>query len=117
MESPLDAVFGNRTAGRLLLYLFHHGEAYARGVSRDLEISLSSVQRQLERFEGAGLLVSRRVGNTRLYTFDPRHPASGPLQDLVRVYYEALTIRERERLFPTRRRPRRKGKPVLGRRE
>ena len=111
--SPLEALFGNRTAALLMLYLYHYGEAYARGAAGDLGLAVSAVQRQLDKFETAGLLVSRRVGKTRLYAFNPRQPAAAKLKDLVRVYYEAMTIAERERVFATRRRPRRKGKPIL----
>lgn len=114
MDAPLVALFGNRTAAKIMLYLFHYGDAYARGAARDLGIAVSAVQRQLDKFDAAGLLVSRMVGNTRVYSFNPRHPATGRLKDLIQVFYEAMTIRERERFFPTRRRPRRKGKPVVG---
>lgn len=115
MEGPIEALFGNATAGRLMLYLFHHGEAYPTGAAKDLGLSLSPVQRQLEKFEAAGLLVSRLVGRTRVYTFNPKHPATSKLRDLVGVFYEGLPLQERERLFSNRRRPRRRGKPVRGR--
>jgi hypothetical protein len=115
VETPLEAIFGNATAGRLMLYLFHYGEAYPTGAAKDLGLSLSPVQRQLEKFEAAGLLISRLVGRTRVYTFNPKHPATSKLQDLVRVFYEGLPLREREHLFRTRRRPRRRGKPVRDR--
>ena len=114
MENPLAALFGNRTAAKLMLYLFHYAEAYARGAARDLGIAVSAVQRQLDKFECAGLLVSRMVGNTRLFSFNPRQPATAKLKELIRVYYESMTVEEREQLFLTRRRPRRKGKPVIG---
>ncbi|MHC4548735.1 MAG: winged helix-turn-helix domain-containing protein [Planctomycetota bacterium] len=114
MENPLEALFGNRTAAMFMLYLFHYQEAYARGAARDLGIAVSAVQRQLDKFETAGLLVSRMIGNTRVYTFNPRQPATAKLKELIRVFYEAMTLKERERLFATRRRPRRKGKPIVG---
>jgi DNA-binding transcriptional ArsR family regulator len=114
-SDPLEALVGNRTAARLLIYLYHHGEAYARGAARDLQIAVSAVQRQLDKYEVAGLLTSRMVGNTRVYSFDPRQPATARLKDLIRVFYEALSVRDRETMFPTRRRPRRKGKPVIER--
>ena len=115
MDSPLEAIFGNGTAAKLMLYLFHYGEAYPTGAAKDLRLSLSPVQRQLEKFEAAGLLVSKLVGKTRVYSFNPKHPATGKLQELVRVFYEAMPLKERERTFRTRRRPRRRGKPVKGR--
>lgn len=114
MANPLEALFGNRTAAQLMLYLFHYQEAYARGAARDLGIAVSAVQRQLDKFETAGLLVSRMIGNTRVYAFDPRQAATARLKELIRVFYEAMTIKERERMFPARRRPRRRGKPIVG---
>lgn len=113
MERSLEVLFGNRTAASLMLYLFHYGEAYARGASRDLAVSLSPVQRQLDKFEAAGLLVSRMVGNTRIYAFNPKIPVARKLRELIRIFYEAMQQGERERLFATRRRPRRRGKPVV----
>lgn len=113
MDNALEALFGNRTAALLMLYLHHYGEAYGTAAARDLGLSLSPVQRQLDRFEGGGWLVSRLVGKTRVYTFNPKHPATPRLKDLVAVFHESLSAEERERLFAARRRPRRRGKPVL----
>lgn len=115
MENALEALFGNRTAAKLMLYLFHYAEAYATGMARDLGSALSPVQRQLDKFEAAGLLVSKMVGNTRVFSFNPRQPATKKLKELIQVFYEAMSLQERERLFSTRRRPRRRGKPVMKR--
>lgn len=115
VQSSLEALLGNKTAAMLMLYLFHYGEAYPTGAARDLGLSQSPVQRQLEKFESAGLLVSKLVGRTRIYTFNPKHPATQRLRELVRVFYEGMSLREREQMFGTRRRPRRRGKPVRDR--
>lgn len=114
MENTLEVLFGNRTAAKLMLYLFHYGEAYASGAARDLGVALSPVQRQFDKFEAGGLLVSKMLGNTRVYTFNPKQPATRKLKELIQVFYEGLSLNERERLFPSRRRPRRRGKPVVG---
>jgi len=113
VDTPLDTLLG-RTAAKLLLYLLHHGEAYATGVAKDLSIPQSAVQRQLEKLEAEGFLVSKRIGRTRLYTFNPKSPATGKLREFVGVFYDGMPLRERERMFATRRRPRRRGKPVKG---
>lgn len=115
MDSTLETLFGNRTAAKLMLYMFHYGEAYATGAARDLGSALSPVQRQLDKFEASGLLVSKLLGNTRVYSFNPKLPVTRRLRDLVQLFYEAIPLEERERLFPTRRGPRRRGKPVVGR--
>lgn len=112
MQTPLEALLGNRTATKLMLYLFHYGEVYATGMAKDLGIALSPVQRQLDKFEVAGILVSKMVGNTRLYTFNPKQPVTRKLKELVQVFYEAMSQEERQQLFSARRRPRRRGKPV-----
>ena len=114
MKSSLEILFGS-TAAKLLLYLFHHGEAYATGAGKDLEITQSAVQRQLEKLETTGLLISKLAGRTRMYAFNPKAPGTSELKALVEVYYKGMSIRERERMFPTRRRPRRQGKPEKGR--
>lgn len=109
----LEAIFGNQTAAKIMLYLFHYGEIYANGVSRDMGITLSQVQKQLDRFEVAGLLVSKRMGTTRIYQFNPKLGVVKKVKDLIEDFYEAIPFQEREKLFSERRRPRRKGKPVL----
>ena len=114
MNSPLEALLGSTTAAKLMLYLFHHGEAYPSGAARDLGLVLSAVQRQLEKLEDSNFLVSKLTGRTRVYAFNPKYPAAAKLQDLVRVFYEGMSSVERERMFAERRRPRRRGKPVVG---
>ena len=111
MEAPLETLLG-RTAARLLLYLFHYGEAYATGAGKDLGIPQSAVQRQLAKLEAAGFLTSKLSGRTRLYRIHPKTPAARRLNEFVGVFYEAMPLAERERMFGVRRRPRRRGKPV-----
>ena len=113
MKAPLESLLG-RTAAKLLLYLFHHGETYATGAANDLGIRQSAVQRQLEKLEVAGFLTSKLSGRTRLYRINPKSPAARKLREFVGVYYEGMPLAERERMFRTRRRPRRRGKPVRG---
>lgn len=110
-ESPLALLFGSRAAEAALLHLYHYGETYGRAVSSDMDISLVSVQRQLDKFERAGTLVSKSSGRTRLYTWNRKSPLSSRLEALVEVIYESMPLRQREELFSIRRRPRRAGKP------
>ena len=78
-------------------------------------MAVGQVQRQLDRFETAGLLISRLLGKTRVYVFNPKYPLTQPFQQMVQRVYESIPLGEREVLFPTRRQPRRKSKPVIGR--
>ncbi|MES2439731.1 MAG: winged helix-turn-helix domain-containing protein [Verrucomicrobiota bacterium] len=109
----LAEIFGSRAAEAVLLHLFHHGESYGRAVSGDCGISLDSVQRQLEKFERAGILVAMRHGRTVVYSFNPRSRAASRLRDLVAVFYDGMSLESKEQLFPVRRRHRSKDKPVI----
>ncbi len=109
----LEILFGNRTTERILLHLLHYGEIHARGIAGDYGSAVSPFLRQLNRLEDAGILVSREVGRTRLYGFNPKSAYTTPLKKLVEITYESIPLTEREKIFHKRRRPRRKGKPVL----
>lgn len=109
----LEKILGSDTAMKIMLHLIHYGEIYPSAVARDYQISLSAVQKQFERFEEAGILVSKLVGKTRVYFFNKKFPATKPFMDLIKVYYDGLSLEDKEKLFGTRRRPRRPGKPVI----
>ncbi|OFZ21706.1 MAG: hypothetical protein A2X94_15550 [Bdellovibrionales bacterium GWB1_55_8] len=109
----LDEIFGNRTVERIYLHLFHYGEIHARGLANDYKASVDPFVQQLNRLENAGLLVSKTVGRTRLYRFNPKSPFIKPIKKIIEIVYESMPLSQREELFQTRRRPRRKGKPVL----
>ena len=108
----LETIFGNKTAAKIMLYLFHYGEAYANGVSKDMGITLSQVQKQLDKFEAAGILVSKKTGTVRIYQFNPKLGVVKKIKELIEVFYESISLSERETMFSVRRRPRRRGKPV-----
>ena len=108
----LEGIFGNASAEKVLLYLEQYEEGYATAIAGTFDgLSLNMAQRQLERFERAGALVSSLKGRTRLYTWNPRYPFRGELRALLARALDALPAAERERFFCERRRPRRAGKP------
>jgi hypothetical protein len=109
----LEGVFGNRTAEKVLLHVFHYGQIHASAIAQDLGLALNPIMGQLNRFEQAGVLVSKEMGRSRVYAFNPKSPFIGPVRELIRILYESIPLKDRELLFATRRRPRRKGKPVL----
>lgn len=55
--------------------------------ARDLDISLSAVQKQLQKFEDAGVVVSKLMGRTRIYTFNKKSPLTKPLIELIDVVF------------------------------
>lgn len=109
----LDKILGSATAMKIMLHLIHYKEIYPTAVAKDYQISLSAVQKQFQRFEEAGILVSKLVGKSRVYFFDKKSPVVKPFIELIKVYYDGLSLEDKEQLFGTRRRPRRAGKPVL----
>ena len=108
----LEGLFGNKTAEKVLLHIFHYGESHASAIAKDFDTSLNPILQQLNRFESAGVLVSKEAGRSRIYSFNAKSPLTKPLRSLVEVAYEAIPLSERQLLFQTRRRPRRKGKPI-----
>jgi hypothetical protein len=108
----LEGIFGNASAEKVLLYLEQYGEGYATAIARTFDsLSLHMAQRQLERFERAGALVSTLSGRTRVYTWNARYPFLKELRALLARALAALPAAERKRYFAERRRPRRAGKP------
>ena len=107
----LEGILGNRTAEKVLLYMERFDEAHAREIADVFGVSLSMVQRQLERFERAGALVSLSKGRTRLFTWNPRYAFRAELRGLLRRALNFLPDSDRRSYFTRRRRPRRTGKP------
>ena len=111
----LDKILGSEIAMKIMLHLMHYQEIHPSAVAKDYHISLSAVQKQFARFEDAGILVSKLVGRTRVYFFNRKMPTTRPFMELVSIYYNSLSISDKQQLFRVRRRPRRPGKPVIGR--
>lgn len=110
MTPQLDAIFGNRSAAQTLLFLQNYGEGHARRIAATFDVSHMAIQRQLKRLEAEGLLVSRMVGNSRIFSWNPR---SATVKDL-RIFLEAelgrLPREITSEYFRQRQRPRRSGK-------
>lgn len=110
----LDKILGSKTAQKIFLHLYHYGETYPSAVAKDFNITLGQVQRQFDRFEDAGILISKLSGRTRIYQFNKKQGGTvKPFIELVKVLYDSISIKEKEEIFQTRRRPRRRGKPVI----
>jgi DNA-binding transcriptional ArsR family regulator len=109
----LDKILGSDIAMKIMLHLVHYEEIYPSAVAKDYELTLSAVQKQFARFEEAGILVSKLVGRTRVYMFNKKSKAAVKFYELVKIYYDGLTLKDKEKIFSERRRPRRPGKPIL----
>lgn len=112
-QATLEALFGGQAAAKVLLFIRNYGEGYASWISKTFEMPVSEVQKQLKKFEEAGVLVSRMVGTSRIYTWNPRDPALAGLQQLLQSTLDYGIPEERlKKYFRQRRRPWRKGKSL-----
>lgn len=108
----LTGLLGSETAEKVLLYLESYGAGYPRGIAVNFELPVSQVQRQLERFEREGILVSRLIGKTREYRWNPRYLFLEELSALLKKALGNLPDGYQQNHFRDRKRPRRKGKPL-----
>ena len=113
ISTVLQDLFSGKAAEAVLLSLFHYGEGYGRAIARDFGISLDGVQRQLDRFERAGVIVCKRQGRTLVYGWNPKSRVGARLRDLIEVVHEGLSHEAKQALFHERRQPRAKDKPVI----
>lgn len=108
----LTPLLGTQDSERVLVFIAARDEGYARQMARFFDAPLRGIQRQLERLEAGGVLVSRKVGRTRLYTFNPRYPFLDELKALLQKALAYYPDELRQELIFNRRRPRRTGKPL-----
>ena len=109
----IEGIFGNKTAELVLLHVYHYGEIHASAITEDFQVSKTPILNQLNRFEVAGVLVSKQIGKSRVFSLNKKSPFYKPISEILRIAYESIPLEERVKLFKTRRRPRRKGKPVV----
>jgi DNA-binding transcriptional ArsR family regulator len=110
MNPTLDALFGSRAAAQVLFFLQNYGEGHARRIASTFEAPRTGIVRQLKRLEAHGLLVSRQVGSTRVFSWNPRSITARDLRVFLEAELERLPRDVTERYFRQRQRPRRAGK-------
>lgn len=109
----LEGIFGNESAEKVLLHIYHYGGIHASAIANDYGVALTPIKNQLERFEESGVLVAKQIGRARVYSFNQKSPFSKPVEELIKIVYETLSLKSKQELFCERRRPRRKGKTVI----
>lgn len=109
----LSDLLGSLAAEAVLLHLFHHGDTYGRAAASDFGVSLDSVQKQLDKLERTGILISKRQGRTLIYNWNPKSRAASRLKDLVAVAYDGIPAEISAERFSIRRNHRSKDKPVI----
>jgi hypothetical protein len=108
----LEPIFGSRCREQVLQFILAFESGYATQIKTFYGIGLDPVQKQLEKLEVGGILVSKNIGKTIVYSFNPRYAFLDELKALLlkaREFYKPELI---EQLTISRKRPRRKGKPL-----
>jgi hypothetical protein len=108
----IESLLGSKNAERVLMYIFAREEGYAREIANFYNTDLKSIQNQLDKFERSGVLVSRSVGRTRPYVFNPRYPFLNELKSLLEKAFSFYSADRQEGLIMNRRRPRARGKAL-----
>mgnify|MGYP003646992600 CR=1 FL=1 len=109
----LETIFGNKTVANVLLNIYHYESIHARAIARNMGKVHGGIVNQLDRLEAGGLLVSKEIGRTRVYSFNPKSPYSKYVKEIIKITYDALPVKLKEKIFAERSRPRAKGKPVI----
>jgi len=108
----LEPLLGSKSSEKVLIFIEALGEGYAREISRFFKVALDPIQKQLDKLELGGILVSFDKGRTRIYRFNPRYPFLKELKAILEKVITFYPEEERERLLMNRRRPRRRGKSL-----
>ena len=87
----LFCLLGNKTAACVLLFINKYGEAHASQIAKSFRFGLNMTQRQLKKLENEYILVSRKVGNLRVYYFNFRNPVVKSFQTFLSSYQELST--------------------------
>lgn len=108
----LEPLLNSEKKEKILLYIYTHGESYAREIARAFRFNLNSVQNQLLNLENGGILYSKHKGNVRLFGINPRYPFKKELEALLDKVLTFIPEEEKETFYKPRLRPRRTGKEL-----
>src|SRR4051812_38323073 len=88
-------LFRSPAQARLLTHLYVTGAGRPESLTtlaRSTEIALSTVQREIEQLERAGLVESERIGNTRLVSANESSPFYEDLASLLMKAFGPTTV-------------------------
>lgn len=94
----LEPILGSVSSERVLLYLLAKGEGYGREIARFYDTDLDPIQKQLDKLEMGGVLVSRVEGRRLYFSFNPNYPFLDELRVLLQKAFSFYPPDEQERL-------------------
>lgn len=107
----LETLFGSKNRESILIFLQAREEGFAREIARFYDTGYYPIYSQLGKLEAAGVIVSKKVGRTIVFQFNPRYALVSELRALLEKALSYYPEDLQERLLRNRRRPRRRGKP------
>jgi len=108
----LEPLLASTNCERVLIFIAAREDGYLREMADFYQTAPAPLLKQLEKLENGGVLFSRLAGRTRLYAFNPRYPFLKELKALLDKALSYYPEDMRASLLESRRRPRRKGKPL-----
>jgi len=108
-ERPLMGLFGSESAYQVLMFLQNYEKGYASEIARAYGTPLNQIQKQLNKFEELGILISRKEANARVFYFR-QSPVTDSLRQFLKDMLEILPRSTLQEIYRERRRTRRFGK-------
>ena len=81
---------------RILFFMNYHGETFPTEIAHKFDFHLYGVQKQLNRFEKAGMVQSRYVGRTRVFSWDPDWPMVNELRAFLSKAFDEMSRKEKK---------------------
>jgi hypothetical protein len=108
----LKPILGSENAENVLVFILARGEGNSTEIARFYKVEIFGIQTQMAKLETGSVLVSKKVGRTRVFAFNPRYPFLKELKALLQKALSFYPPQLQEELIMNRRRPRRSGKPL-----
>lgn len=108
----LEPIVGSKSSEQVFIFLIARQEGYATEIANYFDADLYAIQKQLARLEDSNVFLSRKVGRTRVYQFNPRYPFLMELKSLLEKVLSYYPDKIQEDLLLNRRRPWRRDKPL-----
>ncbi len=108
----LEPIFGSKCREQVLQFILANDSGYASEIAKFYKLTVDPVQKQLDRLELGGILISQNFGKTVVYSFNPRYAFLDELKAILNKAKEFYKPELKDSLSNVRKRPRRKGKPL-----
>lgn len=109
----MKSIFGSLSRERILTFIAAREQGYASEIVEFWDCPDRPIKRELNRLECDGVLISKSIGRTIVYSMNPRFFLRNELIALLLKIIDAYPPEWKEKLLYNRRRPRAKGKPVV----